>query len=331
MTSEFLRVYEEIAAAFRFDGTGCLTHKYAGAKTPPPQIPPKNALWSAWALNAAWPIIYRWHYLRQMRSQTEIRGFRHLRDGEDGAFADNLSSANRSSGFIESGWTIVGRAGEEYLCAKDGVRLRVSTSLLEIAGEPHELGDKVPLRLPAERRYALASYYCAGGGRAKETDFRVYFHVKPGSAAWLVEKLTTELGGLNASYSFKIVNHPGGFTRPDAAVLYMNRAELDHGRMITENIAREGARAFRMPTPAFAKRLYPGIAAADEPPNFDGRRPSFGEHRSRILARGLTRAAVESMCRVEEIATVLRNELRNEGIDPERPFSSGSPSCAAHF
>jgi hypothetical protein len=331
MTIEYTRIYEEIAAAFRFERNGRLAHKHAGVKAPSPQVHPGSDVWRAWATNSAWPIIYRWHYLRQMRIQPAVQGFRQLSEMEDPVFAGYLSAANRSAGFTEDGWTIVGRTGGEYLCDREGIRLRVNTSSLETGDQQPELGEEVSVRFPAERRYALANYYCTGGGRAKETDFRVYFHVKPECAAWLVETLTEELARVNASYFFKILNHPGSFTRPDAAVLYMNESELDHGRAVTKTIACRGAQAFRTQVPAFTRRLYPGVAVADEPPDLDGHRPSFGEHRSRIIALGLTRAAAESRSHVEDIVTMMQNELRHEGIDPKRPFSSGERSAAAQF
>jgi hypothetical protein len=206
------------------------------------------------------------------------------------------------------------------LCDKNGLTLSVPATAAQVAGET------ISVRFPSERRYWMPGYFCTLGGRAIDPDLRIYLNVKPQSAAWLARTITEKLEHSGASYQLKLLNHPRRYTRPDAAVLYVGRDSVDEARTLVKLISVTPA--LRPQTPALARSIHPGIAVADEPLQTPGRFVSFGEHRCRILARALARA--HAACVQERVHAILR-EFEAEGLDPARPYASGSQGIAADF
>jgi HopA1 effector protein family len=176
----------------------------------------------------------------------------------------------------------------------------------------------------------MRGYYCTWGGRTAQPDFRVYFAIKAQCAAWFLQAVTEKLEERGANYQFKLLNHPRAYTRPDVAVLYMNRNGIEDCRWVLEILATVPS-AFRAQTPTFARAIYRGIAVADEPPAAAGGLVSFGEHRSRIVARGLARAHAEGGLTMEQRVQAIYREFESHGLDASRPYSATSGGIAEVF
>ena len=313
--SGYWEFYEETARAVSFDGPGRISHRLAGVKPLPLRGHERDERWIDAVEETLWPLLYRWHYLRER---------------EDPEFAARLSEANRSAGVLDHGWRVAARGPDECLCEKDGLQLRVSAAALEADGMKLE-DETVAVRLPAERRYSMPLYYCTAGGIAAEADLRIYFNVKPACSAWLLRVLSRDLREAGASYQFKLLNHPRSYTRPDAAVLYVPISAVGMCRAIVDQLVA-GTSAFRGAIPALTRGIYPGIAVADEPPPVRGRRASFGEHRCRLLARGLARAHAEGGASVTKAVAAICREFVLWNLDPSRPYASpGDKGAAANF
>jgi hypothetical protein len=312
----FHQSYDEAARAFWFQGARRFSHKFAGPRRIPSSSP------SA-AENALWPIIYRWHYLRDSHAEVDPPHATTLREREDPEFVAMLSAANRSSGVWDPGWSIRGAQANESVCEKEGLVLCVPAS--DVRGS-----ETVDVRFPSERRHWMPGYYCTAGGRTAQPDFRVYLNVKPQCAAWLLQTVTSQLEERGASYQLKLLNHPRAYTRPDASVLYMSGGGIEDCRRLLETLAAAPS-AFRAQTPALTRTLYRGIAIADEPPATAGRPVSFGEHRSRMVARGLARARAEGGLTVEQRLQAIYSEFESHGLDASRPYSAASGGIAGVF
>jgi hypothetical protein len=135
-----------------------------------------------------------------------------------------------------------------------------------------------------------------------------------------------------AGYQLKLLNHPRSYTGPDAAVLYVPGSEARVCRAIVDRLMASWTPAFRGAIPALTRGIYPGVAVADEPAALRGRRASFGEHRCRIVARGLARAHAGGCGCVTEAVDAICGEFKLNNIDPAQPYA-GAPgrSAAAKF
>jgi hypothetical protein len=324
--------YADAATYSSFRESKRFCHKLAGVTPIRPGEERGSDGWLRAAEEAAWPVLYRWHYLRDRRGAAEDSEALTMREREDAEFVAALSQANHSAGVIDPGWIVTGRHGEECLCEKGGVRLRVRAALLQPeSGRPREK-EEVAIRFPAERRHWMPLYYCTAGGASCEPQLRVYFNVKPACAAWLLRYVSEGLREAGASYQFKLLNNPRRYTRPDAAVLYVPGEALDACRAIVMRVMASGTSAFRREAPALARPIHPGIAVADEPESARARRTSFGEHRCRIVARGLARAHAGGSRSTADAVEMICREFALENLDSSRPYAnSGSQSVAARF
>ncbi len=329
--SGYWEFYEETARAISFAGSSRVSHKFTGVKQIATRDEEPNERWIESAEDAVWPLIYRWHYLRDRRNVPEQRGWFTMRQREHPEFVAQLSEANQSRGVLDAGWRVVSRGPDECLCEKGGIPLRISTASLQTEGmRPND--ETVTVRFPCERRYWMPLYYCTAGGIAAEVTLRLYFNVKSACAPWLLRILSHEFQQAGASYELKLLNHPQRYTRPDSAVLYVPASSVDLSRAIIDQLIAMGNSAFRGAVPALTRRIFPGIALADEPPPLRGRRVSFGEHRCRILARGLARSHAEGGHSVTEAVETIRREFVLRDLDPAQPYmAAGGQSAVATF
>jgi hypothetical protein len=324
----YWQFYEETARSVSFDDAGRVSHKLGGLKTLRTRSKEPGEQWIDAAEDAVWPLLYQWHYLRERRRIPEGRDGLTMREREDPEFVARLSEANRSAGVLDGGWRVVSSGPDECLCEKGGLQLRVSAETLQADGMCP--GDETAVvRFPAERRYWMPHYYCIGGGMAAEMELRVYFNVKPASAPWLLRTLSRELHESATSYQFKLLNHPASYTRPDAAVLYVPASESRAIRAIVDRLMASHPSVFRGAIPALTRAIYPGVAVADEPPALRGRQPSFGEHRCRLLARGLARAHAGGCGSVPQTVDAICGEFSLWNIDPAQPYANGPHRVAA--
>lgn len=311
--------YRGIARAFRFQGNHRLEHKLAGTRQLQVADDPTDEAWISAAEESAWHIIYRWHYLRERPvAGPELRPLS-MREREDPEFAARLVAADSSQGVFDQGWAVVSRDNGACTCEKDGLRLRVPA-----VAEP---GESIVVRFPAGRRHWMPDYYSTGGGISPQIALRVYFNVKPDWAPWLLRTVSGVFGHAHTGYQFKLLNHPRHYTRPDAAVLYVGSGGIDATITLLREIASSRQPAFRARVPELTLRLEPGIALADEPPKSGRRSMSFGENRSRLLARALARAHADGSGCVEAI----QNEFALQQLDPARPYAAAGGNSLADF
>jgi hypothetical protein len=239
----------------------------------------------------------------------------------DPAFVEQLSAANAGRGCWAKGWRIEARSGEDLLVGKDGLRVLVAPSQVRAAVGGPLTGGPVQIRLPKELAFASPGYYTA----LSETDFRVesshallrlYFHVVPSAAPNLMAAVTSSLNERGVPFRLKVVDAPERYSRCDAALLYVGATNFEAVRRLLRDLfSRTGVR-LQERTPAFTKKLWPGIGLAEQPASGD----SFGTDRCRLLAEGIVEAHDRGARRSHERLAVVAAHFASRGVDLEAPY-----------
>lgn len=245
-------------------------------------------------------LIYTRYYLGDIQGEQRatMGGPTLIADREDPVFGARLRNANTGQGYVDLGWTVTGVDGPNPVAPvtarKDGLTLRLRPDQIVAAdASPIASGRGVGVRFPKDRAYALAGFYTAigdaGSPAGADATTRWYVHLTPDAAPDLMADLTTGLNRLGVPFALKMLNHPAAYTRPDACVLYLPRATFAPTAPVVLAAYWAAGNRIRPRIPAFTRQVQPGLAIADEP-HRRTQTVSFGQHRSRLIARGLVDA-----------------------------------------
>lgn len=299
-------------------------------------------------------LIYAHYYLQDpVRTEAALRRTSPVHNVwmlEDPEWGSKLRAANRGRYFWSSGWTVESvsarhDAGTEALGTEDEraprwfeisnghVCLHATTDELmpnpEAAAHALSPGASVRVRMPCERPYYSPGFYMAIGeaGAAHSipsVTVRVYFHVRVDTALLLTRQITEHLNRQQIPFTYKVINSPERFTRPDSAVLYIPAstygAVRDTLRVILTGSSEDDLEVSLLTPriPLFTKELAPGVGCAEEPNSET--RTSFGYHRSTLLARALVRAAAETANTASDRRNAIRHEFQREELSLEMPY-----------
>ncbi|WP_438042161.1 T3SS effector HopA1 family protein [Sorangium sp. So ce128] len=330
----YLRVFGRMAAELRVSGDGDFVHVPVAQPDvedhPDHGLPALSPDARAPAVPAGFAhFIYGHFYLRDPREAANARSNEiskvPIRAREDEALGLSLRSANRGKGYADGGWEIVGRHEEEWLARKAGITLLVRES--DLAGDvPPGAPPVVSIRFPHHRPYMYPGFYTAVGDRgpaapeAGKPLLRIYINVDPQAAPPLVELLTAALSPSLSQFSLKVLNNPRFYPRPDAAVAYVLREDYGRVKPVLEGMVRAFRAHLNAETPSLTRPLAPGIAVAEEPATDGVFRPSFGQHRCTLVARGLTRAFADAVESAEGRRRYILRELEHGGVNPMSPY-----------
>lgn len=164
-----------------------------------------------------------------------------------------------------------------------------------------------------------------GGEEEREPPVRLYWHLTAAGAASWMARLTGLLNAAGIPFRAKALSDPGSYRRADAGVLYLAPDRYEAARRAVAATYREIRGELRPAVPLLARRLAPGLAVAEDPGNGE----SFGQHRCRLVARGLWRAFEAGRAGAAERLESVVAELRREGLDPCRPHLG--PGSAAVY
>lgn len=234
---------------------------------------------------------------------------------EDAAFGHRIRAAVGGRYRWEDGWRVLRRIdGGVTLVARNHLVLHVRDK------ELRQDGDRTAIRFPADHPYASPGYFVVtgtAGAQPAGPTVRVYLNLRADPAPTVFGAIVALLDVAGLRYSAKLLNDPQAYTRPDAAVVYVPRADLPVARAVVLAHRNSEPAAFGSAEPAFTARLAPGIGLADEPVPTGGTPVSFGQHRCGILARGLLAAGAGAA--PAERRAAMDAELRRAGVDPARP------------
>jgi hypothetical protein len=237
----------------------------------------------------------------------------------DRDFAATLSAANASAGGWQPGWRVQAWGVDTAVVARDGIAVRAPVADCRADARAPAPGAPVSVRRPKELEAASPGFYIALGERQPDADveLRVYFHVTAAGAAPLVAACTSVLNEAAVPFVLKVVDRPGGFTRCDAAVLYLQRGGFGSVRRSLASVAAACAPHLRPRVPAFTKALAPGIAVAEHQPELGA---SFGTGRCRLVAEAAVQASELGAARLDERLQTVARRFAGHGLDIDRPF-----------
>lgn len=243
-------------------------------------------------------------------------------------FIAGLSAANTGSGYWADGWRVRSRGDDgNVVVARRGLELTVAGGDCSAPPEP---GRAVSLRFPKELRSMSPGYYVACGDRPPADEgphvlIRLYWNLRESGAVPFVRLATSRLNGAGVPFRLKVVNDPRGFTRCDAAVIYLLDPDFARARDLVESVYEEVSPHLDAMTPALTKRLAPGLGLAEDP----GGEESFGQCRCRQLAEGIVGAYERRARRIEDRLALVAARFAEDGVDTGEPYrTAGGPGRA---
>jgi type III HopA1-like effector protein len=243
----------------------------------------------------------------------------------DRAFVAALSAANAGSGGWEPGWRVERVEHGIAQVVRHGLRAHVD--LRDCRGS----GDLVSVRRTKETAHGSPGFYMALGDREPDAgregiEERVYFNVRAEGALRLVAGCTRVLNDAGIAFDLKVVDDPGGTTRCDAAVLYLDRGGFRRARdAVRAIVAACGAHVYG-DAPAFARPLAPGVSIAEHAPGLGA---SFGASRCRLLAEGIVVAHERGVTRLPDRLDEVARRFAEHGLDIDAPYLS--PGSAERY
>jgi HopA1 effector protein family len=245
----------------------------------------------------------------------------------DRGLIDALSTANSGTGGWEPGWRVEGLERGTVLVVRDGLHVRVPVLDCHGLDRSSGVGALLSVRRPKELRAGSPGFYTALGDMEPNAgregiELRVYFNVCAEGATPLVAVSTRLLNEAKIPFDLKVVDHPGGFDRCDAAVLYLDNGGFERARDSLRTIVSTCAPHLRGESPAFAKPLAPGVAVGE---HRHGLGASFGMSRCRLVAEGVVAAHESGASRLPDRLDAVARRFTTHGLDIDAPYlESGS-------
>jgi len=193
-------------------------------------------------------------------------------------FVARLSNANGGIGPEHAGWTVGAVEDDGRLVVElDGLMLWVDP---QPGAAP---GDRVPVRFPKEYRNLYPGHYVViGDADTGEIShpLRLYWNVRADGAESLVRCVSGAFNRSKLPFRLKVLSEPAGYSRADAAILYIPSQHRGEAAALVKGVYREMGELLHPAVSVFVLPLAPGLGLAENPP--DG--SSFGMHRSRLIA-----------------------------------------------
>jgi hypothetical protein len=240
----------------------------------------------------------------------------------DRAFVEALSRANAGAGGWDPGWRVERVEHGMAQVERGGLLIRARVTDCRAAGGRCTAGVTVSVRRPKELAAGAPGFYIALGdavltrGR-RDLEIRVYFSLRPAGAVPLIAVATRNLNEARIPFSLKVIDHPAGFTRCDAAILYLQAGGFERARGTLAAIASACAPHLRRDSPAFAKPLAPGVAVGEHRPSLGA---SFGSSRCRLVAEGIVAAHEGGARALGDRVAAVAGRFARDGIDIETPY-----------
>ncbi len=244
------------------------------------------------------------------------------------AFAEQLSTSNRGSGYWTDGWRVEKSRERSRLFLRRGA-LRIRVTPADVASVQGEItaGGIARLWMPKEMRSLSYGFYMAlgdAGPAPAQRALRIYWSVTPRGALRLMREVTVGLNHRAVPFGLKVVSDPAQYGRCDSAVLYVGKEAWSSLVEFLARVGRDLTGVLRPFTPVFTKRLASGIALAEDP----NLRESFGMHRCRLVAEGLIAARECDERSLERRVAAVERRFAEEGLDLDAPYLNAGSSDA---
>lgn len=246
-------------------------------------------------------------------------------------FGHTLSAANTGDGTREPGWSVRALEEGKVVVERDGLRLWLSPA---DAFAPADVqlapGASVSVGFPKELLQLSPGFYMALGREWLEVDpsqrvVRFYWNLRSEGAPLLLGGATTRLNAAGLAFRLKVVNEPDRYTRCDAGVLYVRRDDYAEVARIVAEAYLDVKELLEPATPAFSKRLAPGLGLAEEP----GAGDSFGTNRCLLVADGIIRAHERGRHSLDERLHEVEARFEEDGVRLAAPYLN--PGSTDHY
>jgi HopA1 effector protein family len=233
-----------------------------------------------------------------------------------------LSDANSGSGYCESGWEVRTVTDSEVVVYRGGLELWVRPEECLVPEESLITpGMQLGLRFPKEFLGISPGFYMALSEQEIVYDnsqplVRLYWNLTAEGAVPFVRTVTSMLNRAHLPFKLKVLHDPGLFTRCDAAVVYVFKADYLAVADILGRVYPEIVNHLKPGTPVFTKVLARGVGFAEDP----GQAKSFGQHRCQLLADGMIRAYEQGARSIDERLQVVVDRFAEDRISLDRPF-----------
>lgn len=238
-------------------------------------------------------------------------------DPASAAFLAPVLDALGTDTYPDPGWTLLSRGPDRV--AKDGLQLVLPAGTRggTVRGAP---GSTVAVDLPCTRRRTVRGCLLRHGrcGPPGAPAARLYLNPGADRAGRTFAELCRALDREGMRYSAKVFNSAARCRRADSVVAEVPAGQVWRAADIADTVLGEDR---EMPAAGFALPFAPGLGVAWTDPATTGPgRPSLGQHRAQVAARGLLRAAADGVTgRIARTAALAR-EFRAHGIDPTAPW-----------
>lgn len=252
-------------------------------------------------------IIYDEYYLNKKVATFEI-----TRD-----FKRQLKRANNTKAVPHRGWVIIHINNDNSVVVEMGNRRLLAKSGDFIAnkhfGSNLTLNNNVTLYNKSDYSDDNGVFYHvfgkAIGDRFNESLLRFYFNLRPSGMPILIDFLTSVINPIEIPFQFKCLHDCTNYGRADAGVLYFEKRFFFDLISILKDAKKLVAIHSNPDTPLFARRLAPGIAFAENPPDPN---ESFGTSRCRLIAEAIVEAHENS---VEDVKSYVLDYVEQKGYD----------------
>ncbi|HVR41699.1 MAG TPA: T3SS effector HopA1 family protein [Thermoanaerobaculia bacterium] len=238
------------------------------------------------------------------------------------SLADALSQANATRERWDTGWRIAQFAPNGSVYAQKGAVMRSFAPGLyaTMQGTSPMAGAPVNVYLAKGSRDMQPGFYHVFGEQPFDDRglnlTRIYFHIDEAGAPQLINALTTSLNRFRVPFRMKSLSYRGVYTRADAAVLFFPKRSFPIIAQLLGRIRANVRNHLRPRVPLMTKRLFDGIALAEDPANGD----SFGTSRCRLIAQAIwdayTRGEQSDEARMQE----LDMQFTRNGLALARPY-----------
>lgn len=215
-------------------------------------------------------------------------------------------------------WTVDSVAGDRAILSRHGVRAVAPANELD---RPPEVGRSVRVPMPAVSASRLPGFVHRVGGAPKPPLSRIYVHLRPDAARWLLASYGPELARRGVAYEMKALAHPGNYFRGDAGVVMVSSADVHR---IAEHLASAAGPGRLAGSPVrllLTEQVAPGVAIADQPDDQD---PSGATSHGMWVTQVLQWAADRSDGHGRDGAEMVSRRLVALGRSPTSPWKRGS-------
>jgi hypothetical protein len=321
------------------------------------EIAPPAGAPDSWTTAAMVRLLYRRCYLGRSHDDldTEIVHGRSAFVPVGWTLIEALRAADGGRWIWEPGWTRYSSLpdGGAILENEHGMTIRVradefrtnrgpdpSPSGARPTGAQSAGAPSVEVRLPTARPHASPGYFLVSGtaGLAVGPDIvRWSLDVSAEAAPDVLATIVSRLDGVGIRFTVKVLNDPVAYPNPDAAVLSASRADLAAVHPVVLDLHAADPTRFRPAVPLFSLKVANGIGVAEEPPRATVPL-SFGQHRCRLVAKGIVDAGPSAgpAARYRAVASTFAEagvsidapHLNPGSSDLEFPGKGGEPQAA---